>query len=109
MSGLYERRLLRVERGFGVLEKLWAMPWIFILMLCALAGVGYVALYSAGGGNPAIYASKHAIRFAFGLILMVCIALVDIRVIAKLSWLGYAFGLGLLEGGLDRVPGFAAT
>ncbi|ATR19948.1 Rod shape-determining protein rodA [Roseomonas mucosa] len=96
MSGLYERRLLRVERGFGVLEKLWAMPWIFILMLCALAGVGYVALYSAGGGNPAIYASKHAIRFAFGLILMVCIALVDIRVIAKLSWLGYAFGLGLL-------------
>ncbi|MFT8244671.1 rod shape-determining protein RodA [Roseomonas sp. BN140053] len=96
MSGVYERRLLRVERGFGVLEKLWAVPWGFVLLLCAVAGVGYVALYSAGGGAPELYASKHALRFGFGVVVMLCIAFVDIRLIAKLSWLGYAIGIGLL-------------
>ncbi|MFC0408023.1 rod shape-determining protein RodA [Roseomonas elaeocarpi] len=96
MSGLYERRLLRVEKSFGVLEKLWSVPWLFVLMLCAMATVGYVALYSAGGGNPDAYATKHALRFGFGLVMMVGIALIDIRLIARLSWLGYAVGLALL-------------
>ena len=93
---VYEQRLLRVERGFGILEKLWAMPWLFVLLLCGVAGVGYVALYSAGGGTPDAYASKHALRFAFGLVMMLCIAFVDIRLIARLSWIGYAIGIALL-------------
>ena len=42
------------------------------------------------------YAGRHAIRFGFGLVLMLCIAMVDIRLIAKLAWLGYALGVGLL-------------
>ncbi|MBU8538844.1 rod shape-determining protein RodA [Falsiroseomonas tokyonensis] len=92
----FERRLLLRERGTGVLEKLWQIPWIFVLLLCAVGGVGYVALYSAGGGGPDPYAAKHAIRFGFGLVLMLSIALVDIRLIARFAWLGYALGIGLL-------------
>ena len=46
------------------------------------------ALYSAGGGSAEPYASRHILRFAFGLVLMLSIALVDIRFIARLSWLG---------------------
>jgi rod shape determining protein RodA len=53
-------------------------------------------LYSAGGGAPEPYASKHALRFGFGLVMMLSIAMVDIRVIAKLSWLGWVLGVGLL-------------
>ncbi|NKE48320.1 rod shape-determining protein RodA [Roseomonas frigidaquae] len=92
----FERRLLLRERGTGVLEKLWQIPWIFVLLLCAVGGVGYVALYSAGGGAPEPYAAKHAIRFGFGLVLMLSIALVDVRLIARFAWLGYAGGIGLL-------------
>jgi rod shape determining protein RodA len=92
----FERRLLLRERGTGVLEKLWQIPWIFVLLLCAVGGVGYVALYSAGGGAPEPYAAKHAIRFGFGLVLMLSIALVDIRLIARFAWLGYAGGIVLL-------------
>lgn len=92
----FERRLLLRERGTGVLEKLWQIPWIFVLLLCAVGGVGYVALYSAGGGAPEPYAARHAIRFGFGLVLMLSIALVDIRLIARFAWLGYAAGIGLL-------------
>jgi rod shape determining protein RodA len=92
----FERRLLTQDRGSGLLGKLWRVPWIFVLLLCGLAAIGYVALYSAGGGAPEPYASRHALRFAFGLVMMLGIALVDIRVIAKLSWPGYALGIGLL-------------
>ena len=76
--------------------KIFRMNWLFVLLLCALASVGYVALYSAAGGSPEPYAARHIERFAFGLLLMMCIGLVDIRVIARLSWLVYLFGVGLL-------------
>jgi rod shape determining protein RodA len=92
----FERRLLVRERGAGVFEKLWQIPWLFVLLLCAVAAVGYVALYSAGGGAAEPYAGRHAIRFGFGLVLMLSIALVDIRIIARFAWVGYVGGLGLL-------------
>ena len=92
----FERRLLLREPGFGVLEKLWGISWIHVLILCAVAAVGYVALYSAGGGAAEPYAAKHAIRFGFGLVLMLCIAMVDIRLIQRFAWVGYAIGVGLL-------------
>lgn len=93
---VFERRLLTRDRGAGFLAKLWLIPWSFVLLLCAVAAVGYVALYSAGGGAPEPYASRHALRFGFGLVMMLSIALVDIRLVARLSWLGYAAGVGLL-------------
>jgi rod shape determining protein RodA len=89
-----ERRLIR-ETSFGLTAKIWQINWIFVLLLCALAAVGYIALYSAGGGAEP-YAGRHALRFAFGLTLMLSIALVDIRFIARLSWPAYALGLLLL-------------
>ena len=93
---IFERRLLARDRGAGVLEKLWQIPWSFVLLLCAVAAVGYVALLSAGSGNPDTYAQRHAIRFGFGLVLMLSIALVDIRLIARFAWVGYLGGIALL-------------
>lgn len=93
---LDQRRLIRSEPSFGLAGKLWNVSWLYVLLLCALAGVGYVALYSAAGGSPEPYASRHILRFAFGLVLMLCIALVDIRVIAKFAWPIYALGIALL-------------
>ncbi|WP_376090375.1 rod shape-determining protein RodA [Roseomonas sp. CCTCC AB2023176] len=92
----YERRLLMRERSFGILEKLWGIPWTLVLLLCGVAAIGYVALYSAGGGAPEPYASKHAIRFGFGVVLMISIALVDIRFIARFAWVGYLGAVALL-------------
>ena len=86
---LMERRLIR-ETSYGLTAKLWQISWIYVLLLCALAAVGYTALYSAAGGSPDPYASRHILRFSFGLALMLAISLIDIRFIAKLSWLAYA-------------------
>jgi rod shape determining protein RodA len=90
-----ERRLIR-ETSFGLTSKLWQISWSYVILLCVLAGVGYAALYSAGGGSPEPYASKHILRFAFGLTLMLSIALVDIRFIARFAWPAYAMGIALL-------------
>ena len=89
-----EGRLWR-QPSFDLGAKIWQISWVYVLLLCALAGVGYVALYSAGGA-PEPYASRHVLRFAAGLVLMVGIALVDIRFIARLAWPTYLVSLVLL-------------
>ncbi len=92
---MMERRLIR-ERSFDLTGKLWRVSWIYVLLLSLLAGVGYAALYSAAGGNAEPYAIRHALRFATGVVLMVGIAMVDIRFIARLAWPAYAVCVGLL-------------
>ncbi len=91
-----QRRLIRAEPSFGVMAKLWRINWVLVLLLCALAGVGYVALYSAAGGAPEPYASRHILRFGVGLAMLLGIALIDIRLIARLSWAVYGASIGLL-------------
>jgi rod shape determining protein RodA len=90
-----ERRLWR-EAPFDVTGKILRVNWLYVLLLCALAGVGYTALYSAAGGSPEPYAARHALRFGFGLVMMIVIALIDIRFIARLAWPAYAAGVVLL-------------
>jgi rod shape determining protein RodA len=91
---MMERRLLR-EPDRGWTAKLWQISWGYVALLCLLAGVGYVALYAAGNG-PDAYANRQALRFAVALGLMLAIALIDIRLIARLAWPLYGVGLGLL-------------
>jgi rod shape determining protein RodA len=90
-----ERRLIR-QTSFDLTGKLFRIPWLYVLLLCVLAGIGYVALYSAGGGSPEPYATRHLLRFAFGLVVMIGVALIDIRFIARFSWLAYGVGIALL-------------
>jgi rod shape determining protein RodA len=92
---MMERRLWR-EASFDLTGKIVRINWLYVLLLCGLAGVGYVTLYSAAGGAVEPYAGRHAVRFCIGLIMMIGIALVDIRVIQRLSWVAYAGGVALL-------------
>jgi rod shape determining protein RodA len=89
------KRLYR-DTDFGLTRKLWNISWPYVALLCALAGVGYVALYSAAGGSPEPYAARHIIRFTFGLILMLSIAMIDIRFIERLAWPTYIASIALL-------------
>ncbi len=92
---MMDRRLIR-EASFDLGGKLWQVNWLYVLLLCGLAGVGYVALYSAAGGSTEPYASRHLLRFAACVGLMLAIALLDIRMLAKLSWPAYFVSLALL-------------
>jgi rod shape determining protein RodA len=84
------------DRSFGLVRKFLRINWLFVLCVCLLAGVGYTALYSAAGGAPTPYANGQLFRFLTALLMMLALAMVDIRLIAKLSWVTYALGILLL-------------
>lgn len=88
-------RLGRADPGFDIAGKLLRVSWLYVLLLCALAGVGYTALYASAGG-PEPYAQRHVLRFGAALVLMLGVALIDIRLIARLSWPVYAVAVALL-------------
>jgi rod shape determining protein RodA len=90
------QRTLTRDRGMSFAEKLGSVSWPFVVLLCLLAGTGYAMLYSAAGGSPEPWAFRHGLRFGFGILLMLSIALVDIRLIMKLAWPLYLLGIGLL-------------
>lgn len=92
---MMERRLTR-ERGMSLAEKLGGVSWSFVLLLGLMAGVGYAMLYSAAGGSAEPWAFRHGLRFGFGLLIMLAIAMVDIRIILRLAWPLYLLGIGLL-------------
>jgi rod shape determining protein RodA len=43
---MMERRLWR-EGSLGIAGKVWQTNWFYLLLICCLAAVGYVALYTA--------------------------------------------------------------
>jgi rod shape determining protein RodA len=92
---MMERRLAR-ERGMTLAEKFAGVSWSFVLLLGLMAGVGYAMLYSAAGGSPEPWAFRHGLRFGFGVLMMLAIALVDIRIILRFAWPLYLLGVGLL-------------
>ena len=89
-----EGRLLRAAT-FDLTRKLAAINWLFVLLVGLLAGVGALSLYSAAG-SFAPYAKPQLIRFAAGFALMLAIALVDIRLIARVAWPLYFVALAML-------------
>jgi rod shape determining protein RodA len=84
------------EPSFDLMGKVLQVNWLYVILLCCLAGVGYVALYSAAGGSPEPYATRHAERFAVGIVIMLAIGMTDIRAIAKIAWPAWLGGVILL-------------
>ncbi|OHC73636.1 MAG: rod shape-determining protein RodA [Rhodospirillales bacterium RIFCSPLOWO2_12_FULL_58_28] len=89
-----EHGLHRTE--LTLMQKLWQIQWIFVLLVCATAGVGFAMLYSAGGGTAGTgnidpWASRQMMRFGVGMVLMLMVALTDIRL-----WLRYAYAFYVL-------------
>ena len=67
-------------------EKFWQVNWSIILLLCLAAAVGVAMLYSAANGSWEPWAARQAIRFAVGMVILLSVAVVDIR-----FWLRYAY------------------
>ena len=76
------------------LKKIKDINFLFIFIIILLTLIGTAALYSASGGNFDPWAKKHIIRFAISLILLVFIALIDLKILYKYSY--YIFLLCLL-------------
>lgn len=77
-------------------QKLWQVHWLFIFLLCTAAGIGLAMLYSAANGDMEPWASRQFARFCVGLVVMISIALIDIRIWMRYAYVFYIIALGLL-------------
>lgn len=77
-------------------QRFWQLNWVLILLICALASIGFAMLYSAGNGSYTPWAERQMVRFAIGMFLMLTIALTDIRLWLRYAYLFYAIALILL-------------
>ena len=76
--------------------KLLAVNWALVLLLGAVACVGFLMLYSVADGSTQPWAQPQMVRFGVGMAGMLAIAMIDIRFWRLLSPLAYAGSLGLL-------------
>lgn len=77
-------------------HKLQVVNWALVALIVAVAGIGFLALYSAANGSMDPWASRQMMRFAVGFTGMFIIALINIRWWYKLSYPFYAIGILLL-------------
>ncbi len=63
--------------------KFTQIDWTFVVALCLLAGAGSLMMFSVAGSSWEPWAGAHLFRFGFCLILMIALALFDIRVDQK--------------------------
>ena len=73
-----------------------SLNWPLVLLLCTVAGVGFLMLYSVAGGNLEVWAEPQMKRFALGLAVMLVVAMVPIWFWRNMSLLAYLISLALL-------------
>lgn len=76
--------------------KVKLLPYILILLITSIAGLGVLALYSAAGGEFYHWADKHLLRFAFLFTAMIIIALIHLKYWYWLSYPLWIVGFFLL-------------
>ena len=66
-----------------IIAKLKKLNFLFIFIIILLSIIGFFALYSAANGNFDPWAKKQIIRFSLAFIVLVIIALMDIKIFYK--------------------------
>ncbi len=84
------------SRHLGLKDKFCRLSFSYILLIMILACVGTMTLYSAANGSWDPWAIKHISRFGVTLLLMVGLAMVDIRYYYHGAYLFYFATLFLL-------------
>ena len=85
----------RAERG-RLIDKLLEIDRVFSLALILIAGAGALMMFSIAGSSWEPWAANHLTRFGVAFVLMVALAVIDLRVWAAVAYPLYALGLILL-------------
>lgn len=91
------------EAGFksqrlSLKDRFYNINWGYVLCIALLAFIGIVVLYSAANGSWTPWAAKQLMRFGVSLGLMLFLALLDVKVYLKYSYVAYFLVLLLLIG-----------
>ena len=96
MSRHYEQRFKGLN--LSLKDKFFNLNFGYIFCILLLALIGIITLYSAANGNLYPWAIKQLIRFCVCFVIMIVLAVVDIKVYMKYSYVAYFLVLLLLIG-----------
>ncbi len=88
-----EYKVQTVPTGF---RKVLFANWAIVLLLSAVASVGFLMLYSVAGGDLSRWAEPQMKRFLLGMTVMMMVGMVPIWFWRSISGLAYLGTLGLL-------------
>ena len=88
-----EYRVQTVPTG---IRKVLYMNWGLVLVIIAVASMGFLMLYSVAGGTLGTWAEPQMKRFAVGLAVMFAVAMVPIWFIRNMAGVAYLISLALL-------------
>ncbi len=86
----------RVKFAPTVLRKVLYLSWPLVLLVAAVASVGFLMLYSIAGGNIETWARPQMERFGVGMVLMFIVAMVPIWFWRSMSGVAYLVAFALL-------------
>ncbi|SHF28964.1 cell elongation-specific peptidoglycan biosynthesis regulator RodA [Litoreibacter halocynthiae] len=76
------------------LSKVLYLNWPVVVLLTAIASVGFLMLYSVAGGSMLPWAEPQMKRFALGLFLMISVAMIPVWFLRNIA--GAAYGISVL-------------
>ncbi len=83
-------------RDMKIGEKLLEFNWGFLLLLTVISGIGFAMLYSVADGSFSPWALKQMIRFGAGVVIMIVVALIDLRLWMRIAYPLYGVALVLV-------------
>ncbi|HEX4271947.1 MAG TPA: rod shape-determining protein RodA [Rhizomicrobium sp.] len=84
------------KRTLGFSDKLLEVNWGLILLISLCACAGFAMLYSVAGGALRPWALPQIIKFVVGFVVLLAVAVVDVRVWMSLAYPAYAVSMLLL-------------
>jgi rod shape determining protein RodA len=86
----------RVKTAPTGLSKVLYIHWALILVVTAVAAIGWLMLYSIAGGNLDTWAEPQMKRYLMGLVLMFAISLTPVWFWRSMAGLAYGISVALL-------------
>ena len=86
-----EYRVKTAPTGFS---KVIALNWALVLVVTAVAAIGWLMLYSISGGRLEVWAEPQMKRYVLGLVVMFIVAFTPIWFWRSIS--GFAYGVSML-------------
>jgi rod shape determining protein RodA len=84
------------KRTLGFSDKLLEVNWGLILLISLCACAGFAMLYSVAGGALRPWALPQIIKFVVGFVVLLAVAIIDVRVWMSLAYPAYALSMLLL-------------
>lgn len=88
--------VLNKNQELSLKERFFNLNFVFIAIICLIAGIGCLTLYSAAGGKLSPWALNQAIRFCIGFGVMLILALIPPEFYYKIATPFYIITLLLL-------------